>query len=717
MNRVSKDNLRFTEPENYLTVKTEQEQIPDSIKYFPAVRTSKIQFDSFHAERIRESLMREVNLSSENADRIAKKVADKVKHIGLSFLSSPLIRELVCVTLLEENLERERAKYTRLGLPVHDVTMMVANGDKENANLQHNPETIHKLAADAVFSQYALLSALPPHIADAHMSGEIHVHELEYFITRPFCQEHDLRLFLRKGLMVDGQGVHTSVAGPAKHAEVAILHAAKALAAAQTNWAGGQGYDFFNVWLAPYVRGLPYDKVKQLAQMFIYEMSQMYVARGGQTVFSSIALECSVPRVAEDIPAVLPGGKVGPDVYGDYADEANLLFNAILDVYLGGDYLGKPFNFPKPEVKIRPEYLGRFDDEYLKAAELAAKFGSPYFLNLCPSYMPDIVNSQCCRIILTPDSDEEEDFREGKVRMGSLQMITVNLPRIAYESNGDDQVFFETLDERMGLAKEALEVKRDVIRKRMKGGALPFASMDVDGESYLKLDKQVLNIGFVGLNEALKAHVGEELHESQSAWKFGLKVIGRMGSKAEEYSKETGARFGILQTPAESTCHRLALIDRKMYGDKAVVQGDPGNGSLYYTNSSHVKPSADIPFGQRVKIEASFHPITRGGAIMHVWLGEAYPSAEAMFSLTMRLATRTLAAYFTYTKDLTICTKCSRMESGLLEKCPGCGAVDPDIEWWSRITGYYQQVKGWNAGKRAELRDRKRYSGGMLTSA
>ncbi len=700
-----------------MTVKTEQELTPDSIKYFPAVRTSKIEFESFDAEKIKESLSREVNLPSEDAERIARKVTDKVNRIGLSFLSSPLIRELVCVTLLEENLERERARYTRLGLPVYDVTTLVASGDKENANLQHNPETIHKLAADAVFSQYALLSTLSPHLADAHMSGEIHIHELEYFITRPFCQEHDLRFFLRTGLVVDGQGVHTSVAGPARHPEVAILHAAKALAAAQTNWAGGQGYDFFNVWLAPFMRGLSYERVKQLAQMFIYEMSQMYVARGGQTVFSSIALECSVPRVAQEIPAVLPGGTVGPDVYGDYTDEANMFFNAILDVYLRGDYRGKPFNFPKPEIKIRPEYLGKYDSEYLKAAELAAKFGSPYFLNLCPSYMPDIVNSQCCRIILTPDSDEEEDFRQGKVRMGSLGVITVNLPRIAYESNGDDQIFFETLDERMDLAKEALEIKRDVIKKRLGEGALPFASMDCGGEPYLKISKQVLNIGFIGLNEALKAHLGEELHETPNAWRFGLKVIGHMVDRAEEYSNETGARFGVLQTPAESTCHRLALIDRKLYGDKAVVQGDVRNGSVYYTNSSHVKPSADISFGQRIKIEASFHPLTRGGAIMHIWLGEANPTPEAIFSLTKRIATRTLAAYFTYTKDLTICTRCSKVESGLLPKCPNCGSVDPELEWWSRITGYYQRVKGWNAGKRAELSDRRRYASGTLIPA
>ncbi len=689
--------------------RTQVKNAVDSIKYFPPVRTSRIQFEHFDRSKIRESLLREVGVGEETAEKIADEVAEKVRRMGPSFLSAPLIRELVCAALLEHGYVGERAKYTRLGMPVYDVTALMRDGDFENANLQHNPETIHKLAADTVFSQYALLSILPPHLADAHIDGWIHIHDLEYFVTRPFCQEHDLRFFLSRGLVVDGQGVHTSIAGPAKHPEVAILHAAKALAAAQTNWAGGQGYDFFNVWLAPFMRGLSYEKIKQLAQMFIYEMSQMYVARGGQTVFSSIALECSVPKISEDVPAVLPGGKIGPDTYGDYAEEANAFFNAIVDVYLQGDYQGRPFNFPKPEIKLRREYLNNYEEEYLKVARLAAKFGSPYFLNLCPDYMPDIVNSQCCRLIFTPDGEELKDFYEGKVRMGSLQMVTVNLPRIALESNGSDSRLFEILNERLLVARKVLELKREVIKKRMKEGALPFACMDCEGETYLKLDKQVLNIGFIGLNEMLKAHLGQELHESTDAWRFGLKVIKQMVDEAERFSKESNLRFGCLQTPAESTCHRLALIDRRRFGEKAVVQGDEKTGALYYTNSAHVRPSADLPLAQRISIEASFHPLTRGGAITHVWLGESHPNFESLWQFTRRLATGTLASYFAYTTDLTVCTQCSKLEQGLLEKCPSCGATGDSLEWWSRITGYYQRVKGWNVGKRAELSDRRRY--------
>jgi anaerobic ribonucleoside-triphosphate reductase len=668
-------------------------------------------FEDFSPQRIRDSLVKETRLPDEIAEKIALDIASRINTLDLEFLSGPLIREFVCVALLENNFEHARARYTRLGLPLFDVDRLVHAGDKENANLQHNPETIHKLAADTIFDQYALLNCLPPHLADAHIGGAIHIHDLEYFATRPFCQEHDLRFFIRKGLVVDGRGEHTAVAGPAKHPEVAILHAAKALAAAQTNWAGGQGYDFFNVWLAPFVRGLSYERMKQLAQMFIYEMSQMYVARGGQTVFSSIALECAVPKIIWDVPVVLPGGKVSKsETYLDYFDEANAFFNAILDIYMGGDYLGKPFNFPKCEIKLRREYLEKFEKEYIKVAALASKFGTPYFLNLCPDYMPDIVNSQCCRLIFAPDSEELKDFHKGAMRMGSLQVVTINLPRLAYEASGSDDTLFELLDERMDLARDVLLVKRDVINARMKGGALPFCAMDCFGEPYLNLERQVLNVGFVGLNELLKAHLDLELHEGLSAWRFGLRVVQHMVDRVGDYAKETGYRFGCIQTPAESCAHRLALVDSSIFGNKAVVQGDTNNGGIYYTNSSHILPSAAIPLLDRIRIESSFHPLTKGGAILHIFLGENNPSAESVWKLIERVATNSLAAYFAFTRDLTICRRCSSVEANLQLTCKNCGAEGDHLEHWSRITGYYQQLRGWNAGKVQEFKDRHRYT-------
>ncbi|HIP25036.1 MAG TPA: anaerobic ribonucleoside-triphosphate reductase [Archaeoglobus profundus] len=673
------------------------------------VRTSQNTIEKFDKNKIVDSLIKETGISKELAEEIANDVENTILGLNLKYISAPLIREIVNVKLLERGLEKERLNYTRLGVPVYDVTNIIEEGIRENANLQHNPETIHKLVADWVMKEYALVKILPIHLADAHMRGEIHIHDLEYFATRPYCFQHDLRWFLKNGLKVDGTGENTAVAGPAKNAEVAILHAAKALAAAQTNFAGGQGLDFFNVWLAPYLAGKSYKEIKQLAQMFIYEMSQMYVARGGQTVFSDIDIEYGVPKVCEDLPAVLPGGVVKENVtYGDFEDEAIMFAKALTEVYLEGDYVGKPFFFPKPNYKIRKEFFKKegFDELMILVHKCVAKFGTPYFLNLLAGYMPDNVFAQCCRLVLAPDSKDWEDFKNGCMRTGSLQVVTINLPRIAYESNGDDEKLFELLEERMKLAREVIEIKEEVIRKRMEQGALPFLTQDVNGEPYYRLDKVVRSIGFVGLNEMLKAHVDEELHESKYAWRFGLEVIKRMLDIAVEWTEETGVRWVITQTPAESASHRLALLDLKEFNGKAIVQGDRKTGAVYYTNSSHVRVSADIPLFERLKIEGSFHPLCNGGMMAHVWIGESYPNPELLWELTKKIANKTLVGYWAYTKDMTFCKKCKKLAGGIKNSCPFCG--NKDVEWYSRITGYYQRVSGWNNGKRRELLDRRK---------
>jgi ribonucleoside-triphosphate reductase len=235
------------------------------------------------------------------------------------------------------------------------------------------------------------------------------------------------------------------------------------------------------------------------------------------------------------------------------------------------------------------------------------------------------------------------------------------------------------------------------------------------GTPYLEPDRQGVTIGTLGINEALKVHTGAELHESHDAWRFGLKMVNYMRDVVDEYSQKGGTYFGLVQSPAESASVRLAQIDLKRYGSQAIVQGERGrreNGSpaVYYTNSSHMNVDAAVPLGQRIAREASFHPLYNGGTIMHLFLGESYPDAEALWKFTKYIATKTLTGYFAYTKDMTICKACRTVHYGLLEACPRCNAQGGRLEHWSRVTGYYQEVSGWNAGKREELRRRHRYT-------
>ncbi len=615
------------------------------------VRTSDNTIESFDRKKITRSLLQETRIPQEVAENVAREAEDELRRLKLDFISGPLIREIVNVKLLEHGLEEARADYTRLGMPVYDATRLIEIDSAERANL-HNPETIHKLMADNIFREYTLLKVLPLDLADAHMRGDIHIHDLEYFPTRPYCGQHDLRWFLRTGLKVDGTGKHTSVAGPAKKAEVAVLHAAKVLAAAQTNFAGGQDLDFFNLWLAPYLEGLDYPRIKQLAQMCIYEISQMYVGRGGQTVFSDIDIEYGCPSMVADVPAVLPGGIVRDRVtYGDFEEEARLFARALTEVYLEGDHTGKPFSFPRPNYKLRKEDLKKegYDDFMVQVHETAVKYGTPYFLNLHADYLPDNTFAQGGRLLLQPDREDLEDLMRGTLRTGSLQVVSVNLPRIAYEAAGDDSKFYQILEERMEMAKRTIEVKRDIIRSRLEGGHLPFLSQDVEGEPYYRINRAVHSLGYVGVNEMCRAFTGHEMHQDEAAWRFGLKVVGYMSEATRRWSEETGLRWVLSQSPAESTAYRLAKLDYGRFSSRAVVQGDREAGSIYYTNSSHVRVDARVPLMERLRLEGAFHPLNTGGMMAQVCMEEANPSPEAMWEQTRRIAKDTLIGYWTYT--------------------------------------------------------------------
>ncbi|MCD4798700.1 MAG: anaerobic ribonucleoside-triphosphate reductase, partial [Methanosarcinales archaeon] len=386
----------------------------EEISTLPKVRTTDGHLMEWDRNTIVAQLMKETVLSEkfydkpaiteETAKEIARETEVRIRKMGVSFLSGPLVRELVNIVLLENGHPEWRNISTRVGTPVYDAYEIdIGTGfeAKDNANLQENAETSHKKKADKISKeQYLLL--LPPDLADSHLNGDIHIHDLEYLGTRAFCQDWDLRYFFYYGLMPDGSGTKASVAGPAMKAEVAILHAVKALGSAQTNFAGGQGFYNFLTFIAPYFEGMAYDEIEQLMQMFVYEMTQMMVARGGQLVFSSVQLSPGVPKLWRDKPVVYKGrvwdGDMAPNrTYGEFEREVRLSYEALMNVMLKGDYWGKPFNFPKPEISIEPDFMEEdeefnrkhpelltYDELYTMSFELAAKFGVPYFDNQLP---------------------------------------------------------------------------------------------------------------------------------------------------------------------------------------------------------------------------------------------------------------------------------------------------------------------------------------------
>jgi len=608
---------------------------------------------------------------------------------------------------------------------------------KENANLQPNPETAHKRKADWVSGEEYLL-LLPPKIADAHLSGDLHIHDLEYFGTRPFCQDWDLRYFFYYGVMPDGLGTRTSIAGPAKHAEVAILHTAKILASAQTNFAGGEGFYNFLIFLAPYFRGLNYKRTKQLMQMMFFEYTQAYVARGGQLVFSNIQVQPGVPDLWKNVPIVM-SGRIGPDVYGNYEDEVRMMFRALYDVAGKGDAWGKPFNFPKLENSLSPEFFKpEYDDVWLDVHKVVAKFGMPYFDNLMPAYRgygKGVSCYQCCAYCFvetpedSPDFYDKLNFNGGKhFTMGSWQVTSMNLPRLAYKANGNDELLFEESRRLMDSALDVFKAKKKWMNLALKHNRIPFATQrPLDprtrekGTTAVDFDALTFTIGLVGGNEMAHYHTGYPLHENAESIKILVKLILEMQKYKKVLEEKSGYKISLARTPAESTAQRFAISDliTNEYRSNAekLVKGNVGQAKVlladrkkdvpvYYSNGTHLDVGAKVGLFDRMNIEQKFFPLLNGGNMLHVWLGDANPDPEALYKLTKRITMKSNIGYYAYTKDLTICSNCGKVTSPMREQCPHCNSSS--VEWWSRVTGYYQAVSGWNSGKKQELMNRYR---------
>ncbi len=671
------------------------------------VRTSEEDIVGWDRGRIIAALVRETNIDPEMAEIIAEEVEAQIKTLNLRSVTAPLIRELVDVKLLEHGLEEARRRHTRLGAPLYDVKQIILNQNKENANVPHGPEATNLTLAENIKKEFALLHVFTPDIADAHMRGDLHLHDLG-FIDRPYCSGQSVEYVKKFGLDLPNA---LSIAKPAKHAEVLLAQMVKFSAALQGVFAGAIGWDAVNIFFAPFLVGLSDKEVHQIAQMMIYEYSQQAVARGGQAIFSDINIYWEVPKHFENVPAIGPGGQYTGKTYADYIDESQRFAWALFDVYKAGDGSGRPFFFPKPLVHMTEKFFQtpRHEEFLLHLAAVSTEMGNTYYV----FDRGDTAKiSECCRLSFKLEKSDLDDAKEPwRMRYSALQNVTVNLPRMAYKAAGSDSRLFELIASSLELSAQAHIQKKAFIEQLLalgQRGPLSILTMARDGNPYLRMWRVSYLMGILGLNELVQAHKGQELHESSEAMKFGLKVISFMRIKCEELSKKYNMHFVLEQTPAESTAYRFAKLDMEHFPEQTrqTIKGNKESGEIYYTNSTYFNVSHPMNPIDRVKQEGLFHPLIDAGALTHVWLGESKPSPESIANFVIKTFKHTENAQIAFSPEFTSCNQCGKIVRGLRETCPYCQSEN--IEGITRITGYFSRVSGWNKGKIAELKDRYR---------
>ncbi|MDD5475808.1 MAG: anaerobic ribonucleoside-triphosphate reductase [Syntrophales bacterium] len=669
------------------------------------VRTSGEEITVWNRGKIIEALIRETNVDVATAETISLEVERQITSSSMGLLTAPLIREMVNAKLIERGLQGATKMHARLGFPLWDVDHLILYQNKENANVPHSPEGTNLILAEGIKREYALIKVFSEEVSYAHLVGDIHLHHLGY-IDRPYCSCQSLEYIKKFGLNLPNT---LATASPAKHAEVLLAHMVRFAAALQGHFSGAIGWLDVNVLFAPYLEGLSETEVDQLAQMMIYEFAQQAVGRGGQTIFTDIHLQWEVPAYLRDARALGPGGTFTGKRYRDYGKEARRFLWALFEAYKRGDASGRPFVFPRPMVHITEDFFSTEGHEafLIHACEAAVEKGNISFV----FDRMEALNLSECGYLYPKKSPSGTGFGDPwNMRYSTIQNVSINLPRLAYKSGGDEKRLFKLMEDRMELAARAHEQKKYFIEKLLSHGSdgpLSLLTMDHGGSPYLRLPEAVFLMGVVGLNELAKRQTGHHLHESEETQQFGIRFIRKMRDTAHRLTSEYGMNFMLEQSPAESTPYRFARLDLKYFSPEAgrFVRGDIARGEVYYTNSTSFDVAAPVDSFDKIQREGMLHPFIDGDTLSHLRLGTDPPAARTLADYVVKVFQETTNRQITFSSEFSTCRDCHKTARGLWNKCPFCDSAE--IDGITRITGYYSKVSSLNRGKIAELRDKR----------
>lgn len=570
---------------------------------------------------------------------------------------------------------------------------------KENSTVTYSVGGLILSNSGAVTANYWLSEVYDDEIAHAHRNADIHLHDLS--MLTGYCAGWSLKQLIMEGL---GGITGKITSSPAKHLSTLCNQMVNFLGIMQNEWAGAQAFSSFDTYLAPFVKvdSLSYYDVKQCIQSFIYGVNTPS-RWGTQAPFSNITLDWTVPSDLAELNAIV-GGKELDFKYKDCKKEMDMINKAFIETMIGGDANGRGFQYPIPTYSITKDFDWSETENNKLLFEMTAKYGTPYFSNYINSDMePSDVRSMCCRLRLDLRELRKKTggfFGSGE-STGSIGVVTINMPRIAYLSENKED-FYKRLDKMMDISARSLKIKRTVITKLLEEGLYPYT------KRYLgDFTNHFSTIGLIGMNEAglnakwLKADLTEA-----AVQEFTKEVLNHMRERLSDYQEKYGDLYNLEATPAESTTYRLAKHDKKYYPD-IVTAGNEAD-TPYYTNSSHLPVDFSDDIFSALDIQDQLQTLYTSGTVFHAFLGEKLPDWRAAAKLVKTIAENYKLPYYTISPTYSICREHGYI-SGEHFTCPRCGK---SAEVYSRITGYYRPVQNWNEGKTQEYKNRIVYDMG-----
>ena len=567
---------------------------------------------------------------------------------------------------------------------------------KENSTVTYSVGGLILSNSGAVTANYWLSEIYDEEIANAHRNADIHIHDLS--MLTGYCAGWSLKQLITEGL---GGITGKITSAPAAHLSVLCNQMVNFLGIMQNEWAGAQAFSSFDTYLAPFVKAdnLSYKEVKKCIEAFVYGVNTPS-RWGTQAPFSNITLDWTVPADLAELPAIV-GGKEMDFCYKDCKKEMDMVNKAFIETMIEGDANGRGFQYPIPTYSITRDFDWSDTENNRLLFEMTSKYGTPYFSNYINSDMePSDVRSMCCRLRLDLRELRKKSggfFGSGE-STGSVGVVTINMPRIAYLATDEDD-FFRRLNKLMDIAARSLKIKRGVITKLLNEGLYPYT------RRYLgTFDNHFSTIGLIGMNEVgLNANWLRADMTDKRTQEFTKKVLNHMRERLSDYQETYGDLYNLEATPAESTTYRLAKHDRELYPSIKTAGGSCD--TPYYTNSSHLPVDFTTDIFDALDIQDELQTLYTSGTVFHAFLGEKLPDWKAAADLVRTIANNYKLPYFTLSPTYSICKEHGYL-TGEQAVCPHCGAP---TEVYSRITGYYRPVQNWNDGKLQEYANRTEY--------